>query len=160
MKFVAVGGVAERVAALKAGAIDAFVQTFAPNANLVVKGELREVASMRGRFPADWSDIVLYARRDLVDKKPETVGRLIKAVFASTDFIQENRAWSVERLRSSMGFVEEAAKIIFEHLRFSRDGKISRKALENVRDFLAEFQLFPRGKTLDLDAFYTTKFVE
>ena len=160
VKFVAVGGVADRLAAIKAGAIDAFVQTFAPVANLVVKGELREVATMRGRLPPDWSNQVLYARRDLVDKKPETVKRLVKAVFQSTDFIQDNRAWSVERLKSSMGFVEEAAQLIHEHLRFSRDGKINRKALENVRDFLAEFQLFPRGKTLDLDAFYTTKFVE
>ena len=160
VKFVAVGGVADRVAALKAGAIDAFVQTYAPLANMVVKGELREVVSMKGRFPAEWSDIVLSAQNKRIEMSPETIKRFVTSYFQATSYLQDNPDWSVDRLKSKMGYLEEAAREIHRSLRFARSGKINRKALENVREFILEYKLVPKEKMTAIDALYTTKFVE
>ena len=158
VKFVAVGGTPERVAAVKAGAIDAFVQTFTPVVELMLKGELRSVASEKPFLPKDRASDVVTAHKDFVRKNPETVRRLIKAILSSLAFIQENRAWAIEKLRTNWRFSPEGAKLVYENLSFGKDGKINPKGVENARSYLVEFGGVSKEKVPPLEQLYTVEF--
>lgn len=160
VKFVAIGGVAERIAALKTGATDAFVQTFPPVANLVAKGELKELMGVKGQLPKDWTDLVLLARPEIAEKSPGVVKRFVKAFFQSTNFVQDNRPWSVEKLKTELNFSDQAANLVYEELRFSRDGKINPKAFASVLEFITEYGILPKEKAPDIGRFYTTRFTD
>ena len=158
--FVTVGGVSERVAALKSGATDTFVQTFAPIATLVDKGELREVVSVKEFLPKEWTDIVVVARKDFAGKDPEVVRKGARAVIRAANFVQDNRAWAVEKLKSKLGYEEKAAESVHAELRFGKDGKVNVKALENVVNFLAEYGIIAKEKAPKVDALYDRSFVQ
>lgn len=158
VKFVAVGGTPERVAAVKARAIDAFVQTINPVAELVVKGELRSVASEKPFLPKDRASDVVTAHKDFVRNNPETVRRVLKAILASLAFVRENRAWAIEKLRTRWGFSPEAAKLVYEGLSYGKDGKINPKGVENARNFLIDFGIVPKEKVPPVEQLYTAEF--
>ena len=158
VRFVAVGGTAERVAAAKAGAIDAFVQAFPPMAELVVKGEFRSVASAKPFLAKGATTAILVAHKDFARKNPETVKRAVKGMLAAVTFLQENRSWSVEKMRSALGYSAEAANLLFEQLSFGKDGKIDPRVVENARNFLIEYGIVPREKVPPAGQLYTAEF--
>lgn len=158
VRFVSVGGTAERVAAAKAGAVEAFVQTFMPMAELMVKGEFRSVASTKPFLPKEWMTDIVVAHKDFARKNPETVKRMVKAILSALTFVQENPTWSIERLRTALGYSPEAAKLVFERLRYGKDGKINPRAVENARNFLIEFGIVTKEKAPPVEQLYTAEF--
>ena len=57
------------------------------------------------------------------------------------------------------GYSEEAAKLVNKDFAFSRDGKVSRKGLENLRNFFIEYGLIPKEKAPAIEKLYTDEFV-
>lgn len=160
VKFVAAGGVAHQIAAVKSGAVEAMVNDLFATAPLKARGEIREVISLRDYLPKDWVDIVLFARKAFAEKSPEMVKRAITATVRSANFVLENPEWARGKIKEAFGYTDEAAKVMYGELRYGKDAKISRKGLENVLNFLIEYDIIKRERAPSLDAVYAPKFIE
>lgn len=162
IKFIAVGGARTRLGALKAGAIDVTVSTFESVVELLIKGELREVVTISDYFPKPWLGTHLVARRDSVKDEAGVVGRVVKASLESIRFVLENRPWAIERMKANNAFSEEAAKLVHEKMRgrFTKDGRIAPKSVENYVNFLVEFGLIRKEEAPKVEEVYTNQFVQ
>lgn len=161
VRFVGRGGIVEGVAALKAKAVDASVQTSFPMVPLVLAGEVRELAALADYLPKEWAEFVIFARKDVVKDKPEIVRRVLKGMLKGTDFVMTNRSFTVEKMKAIQGASEEAARLMFEQLGLSRTGRVDRKAMENIRNFIIEYEIVPKGTPVPSgDELFTTRFTD
>lgn len=161
VKFVATGGTTETMAALKAGAVEAVVRPLFPVIPLKVKGELRQLdLSLLDYLPKEWMDLVVIARKDLVEKNLDAVKKAIKGVLQGAGFVMTSPAWTNEKLKSLFGYSEEAAKEVYPKLQYGRDGSISRGAIENVRNFLIQYGLLKEDEALAVDRLYTARLID
>lgn len=158
VKFVATGGGPERVAALKAGVVQAYVAATLSEMPLKAKGEIRSLISLRDVVPREWPTHVLSSHKALVSNNPDVVKRAVKAFLQATDFVQENQAWTIEKLKAISKYPEEAAKETFALMKYGKDGRINKKALENIQAFLIEYGLLAKGRALPVQALYTEEF--
>lgn len=160
IKFVALGEGPAGLAALKAGKIDGRIGSFQFQAPLKFRGEIRELLTITDYFPREWVDNSVVARADFMEKKPDAIKNALKAVFKSVNFLAGNPQWAIDKMKSEYGYSDEVARAVYDSLSFSRDGKITRRAMENVRDFLLEYGLVPRDKVPAVEALYTARFLE
>lgn len=159
VKFVSIGGMAETLAALKSGSIDAILRTLPLMIELELKGEFRKLAKVDDLLPKERSAYLAFARRDFAEKGPEIVRKVVKSILQATDFIRKNPAWAMEKMRAEAGYSEGAARSVYETLAFTKDGKIERKGLDNIRDFLIEYGIISKEKTPAIEQLYTNDFV-
>jgi len=151
VKFLATGGVSHSLAALKTGVIDIHSSTFFSNAPLLVKGDIRTLLNTRDYLPGEWSDNLIMARRDFIDKSRELTKRATQAFLAAADYVVTNRSWSVERLKTYHNFDQETALAIAQVITFSKEGKVNKRALENVIKFLLETGQVEKEKVPSMD---------
>ena len=64
MKYIGAGGIPHQVAALKGGTADALLTPATPSLSLVVRGEMRRVLTVRDYLPREWSDAIIFARKN------------------------------------------------------------------------------------------------
>jgi len=104
---------------------------------------------------------VITARKDFSKKSPDLVKRAVKSVLQATDFITKNPRWAIEKMKSKdlVGYPEEAAKLVYNSITWSKDGRITRTALENVRNFLIEYGIITKEKAPSLEEFFTDEFL-
>lgn len=159
VRLVATGGIAETVAALRTGAIDALVLTRDQMINFKIAGEVKELVTVSSYLPKDWVDMVMMARKDFSEKNPDMVKKMVKALLQSLDFIQKNPRWAIGTMKRESGFSEEAARTLYEGFRFTRDGKMEKSAVESVRNFLMEYGIVPKDKTPPATELYTERFL-
>ena len=160
VKLVGSGGIPEETAALKTGAIDAMGMSYIGMAALVVAGEIRPVLAARDYLPKEWVTRVIFARKDLLEQKPEVAARVIKAILKSTDFIMKDQRWAIDKMKSFFNYSEAVAKDIYPRLNFSKDGKLDPKGMVNVRQFLIDFGLVPKDKAPAVEELYSLKALE
>lgn len=158
IKFLATGGIAETVAMIKTGAVDACVLRFINMVDLKLLGLVRELTPVADYHPREWVNTVLSARRDFARTRPELVTKVIRALLQSFDHLRANPRWSVDKLKMVRGFSEEAAKQAYAAMEFTRDGKVDRKGLVNVRQFLIEYGIVSAAKAPSVDELYTSEF--
>lgn len=162
VRFVGVGGQPARVAAVKSGAIDGFVQAYHSNVDLVARGEVRPLINIGDYLPKPWIEGVHLAHKDFVGKNPKVVMKTIRGIFQAIDFVRANRYWAAERLMTKRGFSSAAAKLaVDEKVLFPKVGReISRRALQNVIDFVAEYELIKKERLPAVDSMlYPGEFV-
>lgn len=159
VRFVATGGIAPTMAAFKVGHIDGTVFTPFQFIELVLKGEAREVARVKDYLPTPWSENIIYAVKSFMEQEPDTVRRVVKAILEANEYVTKNARWAIDKMKSESGYSEQAAKSLFEGLRFSRDGKMEIVAIENVRNFLIEGGLISREKTPPVNQLLTEQFI-
>lgn len=153
VKFIGVGGQPERVAALKSGVIDGFVQAYQTNVELIARGEIRPLINIGDHLPKEWIDGAYLARKDFVEKEPQAVMKTVKGVFQAIDFVRANRSWAATQLVSHLRLSPAGARLaVDEKILFPRLGqKISRKALTNVINSLLEYGVIKKERLLPLD---------
>lgn len=160
VKLVGVGlGIPESIAALKAGAIDASMRSIYTFAPLIEKGEVRQVLNIGQLLPKEWVVQILFVHKDLVKDKSDTVRRLVRAAISASLFLRANPGWAIAKMREMQGILEPTAKILYENLEFT-DGKIDKKGLLNVTNFLVNFGLITKEKAPPIDEVYSARFVE
>ena len=159
VKFIAIGAIPERVAALKAGAIDAFMLTFPPVANLMVAGEIRGLVALRDYLPKEWLDNNVFAHKEFLEKRPELVRKTLRAIFQGVDFVRQNRPWIVEKLKANYGFSEEAARMASEGIYAGKGREIEPKSLENVKNFLIDYGLIQKEKSPAVEKLYSNDYL-
>lgn len=162
VRFVGAGGVAEKIAALKTGGIDAMTGSFGPQMKLKAAGEIRELVSVADYLPAEWVDEVAFSRREFITSKKETARKGLAAMLKGIAYARENPSWSVQKMKEVSGYSQDEAKIMFDWLRpgFTRDGQIKRRALENLRSFLLEYGIISKEKAPQVDQLYTQELLE
>lgn len=160
MKIVATGGIAETMAALKTGVIDALVLTLTTMIELKIKGEVRELVAMTDYLPKDWFSHSVVARREFLKSNPDGVRRSLKAIFLAVDFIKKNPAWTVEKMRKENAFSEKAARQIYDLLapNLAQTARVNKKGLEGVKNFLIEYAIVPKDKAPNIDDISTEEF--
>lgn len=162
VRFVGVGGHASRLAALKTGAIDGFISSFISVAELSLKGELRELINTGEYVPKEWTDNVMVSHKAFVQQEPALIGRIVKTSLKAIAFVTGNQAWTIEKMKSLSGYSEATAKAVHEDMRiyFTKDGRISTKALENVAAFMVDYGLLAREKAPRPEDVYTDAFLK
>lgn len=156
VKFVGAGGIPQQIAALKVGSVDTIIQPISILINAKLKGEVREFMSTLDYLPKEWLDNVIVAEKDFIAKRPETVRTVVKVILQSLDFIRKNPSWAIEKMKPINGYSDEAARVIYEESldRFTKDGKINKKAVENVINFMIEYGLITKEKAPAIEQFY------
>ena len=161
IRIISLGGDRERIAALKSGAIQAFTQTVPPVANLVASGELRELTSSKQYLPKDFIEFIYFAEKEFINRRPDIVGRALKALLKGGDFIMKDREWTKKKLMSDFGYSEGGVKLALDGLDFTGAGTpVTRKAVESTINFFVDYGIIAKEKAPNPDTLYTNKFVQ
>lgn len=158
VRFVSTGGIVESIASLKTATIDALILTPAQMLSLIVSGQVRTLVSIADYHPKEWTSTVVFARKDFIEASRDTVRRAARAIVAGLNYTDKNPAWAMAKMKGEGGYDDAGAKIMFDTLQLVADGKINRKGLENVRNFLLEYGILPRDKAPSLEEAYTAEF--
>lgn len=159
VRYVGTGGISEKIAGLRSGAIDAFTMFIFPIIELKIKGEVRQLLSLEEYQPKEWVGHVIFIHRDFGRKSPETVKKVVRSALSAVDYIRKDADWAMRTMKKEQNYSDEAARQIYQILRFTRDGRINLRALENVRNFLMEYELVPKGKLPPVSELYTTEYL-
>lgn len=157
-KIVATGGVPHMIAALKAGVADGVALSVITMASLEYQGEARKLVDLTQYTGQRWDYLILYARKELVQKKPELTKTGLRALFQGARFANDNPAWAVEKIKSEMRWPEPVARRVYELSRYSRDGTMDVASFEGMRKFMSDYRLLAEGTPPALDDLVTTRF--
>ena len=159
VRYVGTGGISEKIAALKSGAVDAITFFIFPIIELKIKGEVRQLLSLEEYFPKEWLGHVMFAHKDFARKSPDTVKRVIRSVLNALDYVRKDADWAMRTMKKEQNYSDEAARQIYPILRFTKDGRINPQALENVRNFLLDYDVVPKGKLPPVAEIYISQFL-
>ncbi len=159
VKMVATGGIRGLLAGLKTGVVDTAIEPVHLMIKMQLAGDIRELLRLADYHPKEWAHHVLFSTKEFIQKKPDTLKRAVKASLQANNYIQDNRAWTIKTMKETSGFSEEAIKLILKDYRFSRTGRLSRKGVKNLRDFLIEYEIISKAKAPPVDELYTDKFL-
>ena len=160
VKIVAAGGMREAVASLRSGVVDVIIYPTSTMINFKIKGEVRDFLKVRDFLPKPWIDTILIARRDFVKRQPDIVRNMVRAIIEANRFIKNNPNWSLQKMKAISRFSEQAARLMYKGLAagLSQDGRIDPRGLKNISNFLFEFGIVPKRKSLPLEEIYTREF--
>ncbi len=159
MKIVAAGGSRAQIATLLSGAVDSIHVTPFVIGPLASKGRARLLLSDSKYLPKRWMGRILYTTNDFLKQDPDSVGKVVKAVNMATKFVMDNKDWTIGKMKSFSRYTPGAANFLYPRLKYSKDGRIDKQALENVRDFLIKFKLIKAAKTPPVEKMYTERFI-
>lgn len=160
MKPIALGGLGPRIAALKAGVIDAVVLTIIPVANQAALGEFRSVSSLKGFLPKTWLGVVAIAQSRFGEKNPDMVKETIRATLLATDFCMKNPDWVKQKLISEFGYKAKASELVLTELSYGKGGKVERKLLEDLIGFAVEYGLVRMEEVPPMERLFTNRFID
>ncbi len=110
---VSVGGLADMVAALKDGAIDAFTWTAEPAYALEEEGEARVVGDM-GDILGSNVFVSIVATTDLIEGEPDVVRAYLSGWMETVRWMRSNKAEAVSRMSEMWGMSPSAIARAFE----------------------------------------------
>jgi len=155
---VTVGGMDSTKAALKTGQIDAVVIALELGYALEAAKEWR-VVSLLAPFAPDFHTHVIFARDELIAKKPETVERFLRAWFETIAFMRANKDRTVEITAKVLNLDKAViARVYDEQIKiFTSDGRFDPKALVVIRQSLVEMGILQQVP--DDGVMFTTRFL-
>jgi len=164
VKMVAVGGGTPAVAMLKAGRVDLIVFSAFTLMPLLASGEVQALLRVDDYLPEGLGNHQsVYAYRPFLEKSPEAVRRLVAGFFKGTRYVMDNPDWAVTQMKEAVRYSEEAARTALPMIRYSRDGRIDRVALEKKiianRDILVLQKVVAAEKVPAVGRLYTCDFV-
>ena len=142
MTAVTVGGMDSTKAALKTGQIDGVVIALELGYALEAAKEWR-VVSLLAPFAPDFHTHVIFARDELIAKKPEVVERFLRGWFETIAFMRANKARTVEITAKVLNLDKAVIDRVYdEQIKiFTSDGQFDPKALVVLRKSLVEMGL-------------------
>lgn len=161
MPFISTGGIRESLAVLVTGGIDGVVLTPGQMINLKLQGKVRDLLQVENYLPKPWTAYTIVARKDFVEKEPETVRRIVRSILEANRFImsKEGKPWALAKMKELSNYSDDGAKIIYDTVHLSSDGRLQREAIKNLADFMVEYGLMKATEVPPLDAVYTEKFI-
>jgi ABC-type nitrate/sulfonate/bicarbonate transport system substrate-binding protein len=155
---VTVGGMDSTKAALKTGQIDGVVIALELGYALEAAKEWRVLAPL-APFAPDFHTHVIYARDDLIAKKPEVVERFLKGWFETIAFMRANKSKTVEITAKVLNLDQAVISRVYdEQIKiFTADGRFDPKALVVIRQSLVEMGILQRVP--EDNVMFTTRFL-
>lgn len=160
IRFVASGGIRETQALLTTGGIESTILGLEVMLPLVVQGKIRAIHNVHDHLPDAWTDHLVVARKDFAEGQRQTVQRVVTGVLQSIEFINGHRSWAIKTMKSFHRYPDKAAKMVAQRLRFTKDGRVPPAALENIRKFVAEYDIAPKEKIPPVSELYTHRFIK
>jgi NitT/TauT family transport system substrate-binding protein len=158
IRAVPLGAVETSIAALKSKQIDAVVLSTEAGFGLEERGQGRMLTSM-DRYAPHFITHVVFAQKNLVANKPDTVARFLKAFFAAIAFMKthkdETSALAARVLNQSASVV--AKDYDFEIGMFIDDGRFDPQAVAVLKQSYIEMGTL-QEKLAD-DVLFTTEFL-
>jgi NitT/TauT family transport system substrate-binding protein len=112
---VPLGNLANNLAALKSGSIDAFYSAEGAAAALVDSGELRVLVPLADIYPKPYTAVVIWATDDLIRDDAGLVGAFVQATLESVKYVKENPAHAADLLGTKKNVPKAvAARIVTE----------------------------------------------
>jgi ABC-type nitrate/sulfonate/bicarbonate transport system substrate-binding protein len=93
---VPLGALANNLAALKAGQIDAFYSAEGAALALVDSGEVRLLIPLPEVYPKPYAAVVIWATDDAIESAPDIVAAFVKATLQSVRYLQDHPAYASE----------------------------------------------------------------
>jgi ABC-type nitrate/sulfonate/bicarbonate transport system substrate-binding protein len=155
---VTVGGMDSTKAALKTGQIDAVVIALELGYALEEAKVWRVLAPL-APFAPDFHTHVIYARDNLIARKPELVERFLRAWFETIAFMRANKERTVEITTKVLNLDKSViGRVYDEQIKiFSTDGRFDPKALVVLRQSLVEMGILQQVP--DDAVMFTTRFL-
>lgn len=158
VKYVGTGGVRVSPAVLKAGKVDAVPTGLSAMLRLKVKGDVRELFSINDYLPKEWLYSVIFAHKSFVKNKPDTAKRTVRMLHQGLGFIHKNPGWVIEKMKTVQRYSEQMANMLVKSYRLTEDGKVEKRSVENLRNFLIEYGIVSEGKIPPADQLFTNRF--
>jgi len=109
---VPLGNLANNLAALKAGKVDAFYSAEGAALTRVDSGELRILVPLAEVYPKPYTAVVVWATDDLVQQNPDLVKRFTKATLETIKYLRENPGYAsdlyIKRTRAPKDVADRA----------------------------------------------------
>ncbi len=109
---VSMGSLANNVAALKAGQIDALYSAEGAALTLIDSGDLRLVLPLADIYPKPYTAVVIWATDDLIEQNPDLVGKFVEATLEIVGYLKANPDYAselyVQRTRAPKNGAEKA----------------------------------------------------
>jgi ABC-type nitrate/sulfonate/bicarbonate transport system substrate-binding protein len=100
---VVLGGLGDRLAALKAGTVDAMYSAEGAALTLVDSGELRILVALPDVYPRPYTAVVVWATDDLIEQKPDLVKRFVRTLLEAVPFLKEHPDQAVDMYMAKTG---------------------------------------------------------
>ncbi|MGH8734763.1 MAG: ABC transporter substrate-binding protein, partial [Burkholderiales bacterium] len=155
---VTVGGMDSTKAALKTGQIDGVVIALELGYALEEAREWR-VLSPLAPFAPDFHTHVIFARDEVIAKKPELVERFLRGWFETIGFMRANKERTVEITAKVINLDRRViGRVYDEQIKiFTSDGRFDPKALVVIRQSLVEMGILQQAP--DDSVMFTTRFL-
>src|SRR5262245_65200874 len=155
---VTVGGLDSTKAALKTGQIDGVVIALELGYAMEEAKEWRVLAPL-APFAPDFHTHVIFARDELIARKPELVERFLRGWFETIAFMRANKQRTVEITAKIINLDPQViARAYDEQIRiFTSDGRFDPKALVVIRQSLVEMGILQQVP--DDSVMFTTRFL-
>jgi NitT/TauT family transport system substrate-binding protein len=152
--LVPIGDNAERVAALKSGAIDGCVVDIGSALNFVERGDGR-VLMRFGSVVKNFIMHVIFATDKAIADKPADLSAFVKGWFETIAFMRTHKARTVEIAQQVMGTNEQTTSAIYDELMpmFTDNGHFDPKALAVLSRSFIEMNILPSEP--DMSKLYT-----
>jgi NitT/TauT family transport system substrate-binding protein len=93
---VPLGALANNLAALKAGQIDAFYSAEGAALALVDSGDIRLLMPLSDVYPKPYAAVVIWATDDAIERAPDLVAAFVKATLQSIKYLQDHPSYASE----------------------------------------------------------------
>jgi ABC-type nitrate/sulfonate/bicarbonate transport system substrate-binding protein len=93
---VPLGALANNLAALKAGHIDAFYSAEGAALALVDSGDIRLLIPLPDVYPKPYAAVVIWATDDAIERAPDLVAAFVKATLQSVKYLQDHPSYASE----------------------------------------------------------------
>lgn len=155
VKYVASGTITQEMATLKAKITDAVPGTMQIWLKLWQEGHVWPLLNLADYLPKEFLDGVIFTSNDFLQTRREAVKGTARAMVQAVQFIQKNPDWAIAVIKRESGYDEKTARMLLDrHLIFTRDGKISSQAVQNVINFLIEYDLVAKDKMPPAEQLY------
>lgn len=161
VQFVSTGGIKESLAVLMTGGIDGVVVTPGQMIDLKFQGRVRDLLQVQDYQAKPWASYTIVARKDFVQNEPDTVRRVVRSILEANRFVmsEEGKPLALAKMKEVNNYSDEAAKVIYDTLDFSKDGKLEREAVKNLTSFMVEYGLMKAAEAPSMDTVFTDQFI-
>ena len=161
IQFVSTGGVQESVAVLTTGGIDGVVLSPNQMMNLLLQGRVKQLVQLAPYEKQPWLAYTIVASKTFIEKEPGAVKRVLGSIWEANRFIMspDGKPWALGKLKEVSNYTDAAAEKIYGILNLSSDGKLQKQAVQNVVDFMVEYDLLKASEVTSVDNLFTDQFV-
>lgn len=150
VNFVPLGDPQAMVAAMRSGQIDGMIGYSPVSVALVLKGEAKMLADISDVVPR-FSNYVIAANPKFVREQPETVRKILRAIFRATAWMKANPGETQEIMAKMYRLEPPLVKRLYESeiSNFTDDGQIDPKAIEYLVDASIKYKFYDKRPALD-----------